>query len=289
MQHSFGFISLWFNFEPQIKSELAGKSNLTNKEAWTAYLAIQSSSAHDHLKSQQRIYSKNTGTFLLQLSSCGHCCQGARPHPPASHLATKMEYWVHVKQVAKHFPLGSVPISSGQDFDSVQGESFKLSNLSQDESRAEGQFLNFLQHVCKRRRLCSVGIQTGTIPRCVAGHPSQGDSSIHIGGALNKRTKGSCPETSPLVPNPTPGSWSYVPLKIHWRIAVSEDGLSVDIHKQFIAHIVGSIVLHSISNNLCELGNSQTCCAVLLYRSLPVLVHLLLFAVCEKQLTLPKT
>ena len=119
------------------------------------------------------------------------------------------------------------------------------------------------------------------------GHPSQGDSSVHIGGALNKRTKGSCPETSPLVPNPTPGSWSYVPLKIHWRIAVSEDGLSVDIHKQFIAHIVGSIVLHSISNNLWR--NSQTCCAVLLYRSLPVLVHLLLFAVYEPRLTLPKT
>ena len=87
-----------------------------------------------------------------------------------------------------------------------------------------------------------------------------------------QNTKGSCPETSPLVPNPTPGSWSYVPLKIHWRIAVL-NGLSVDIHKQFIAHIVGSIVLHSISNNLCEPGNSQTCCAVLLYRSLPVLVH----------------
>ena len=67
-----------------------------------------------------------------------------------------------------------------------------------------------------------------------------------------KRTKGSCPETSPLVPNPTPGSSSYVPLKIQWKIAVSENGLSVDIHKQFIAHIVGSIVLHSISNNLCE-------------------------------------
>ena len=142
------------------KSELAGKSNLTNKEAWPwkAYLAIQSSSAHDQLKSQQRIYSQNTCTFLLkgQLSSCGHCCQGARPHPPANHLATKMEYWVHVKQVAKHFTPGSVPMSSAQDFDSVQGESSKLWNLSQDESRAEGQFLNFLQHVCKRWRSCSV-------------------------------------------------------------------------------------------------------------------------------------
>ena len=58
-----------------------------------------------------------------------------------------------------------------------------------------------------------------------------------------------------------PGSWSYVPLKIHWRIAVLEDGLSVDIHKQFIAGIVGGIVLYSISNNLCEPGNRQTCCA----------------------------
>ena len=103
-----------------------------------------------------------------------------------------------------------------------------------------------------------------------------------------QNTKGSCPETSPLVPNPTPGSWSYVPLKIHWKIAVL-NGLSVDIHKQFIAHIVGSIVLYSISNNLCETGNSQTCCAVLLYKSFPVLVHLLLFALYAPRLTLPKT
>ena len=134
--------------QPSLDHKPSNQRSMAMKSIHTVPV-LQSSSAHDHLKSQ-RIYSKNTcwnpshqkiGTFLLkgQLSSCGHCCQGARPHPPANHLLlpngtnTWQQKWsqlIDVKQVAKHFPPGPLPMSSGQDFDSVQTcQTHKMNHL----------------------------------------------------------------------------------------------------------------------------------------------------------------